>query len=119
MIETMYFPNWQDRISYSDDGPDPQVLLEKGKIKLVVVGLSAGQKIPAHAESLGIYHFLDGRGTMTIDGTEYAIQPGATLIAPKGAERGITAETKLAFMGTRITPCHKDGEGHCDGDCDH
>lgn len=119
MIETMHFSNWNEIVSYSHEGPDPQVLLEKGKIKLVVVGLHAGQAIPAHAESLGIYHFLAGEGRMTVDQDQFDVRPGTTIIAPKGVERGICADSDLAFLGTRITPCHKEGEEHCEESCDH
>ncbi|MCJ7701677.1 MAG: hypothetical protein MUO62_08855 [Anaerolineales bacterium] len=118
MLETIYFPDCKDSILVSDDGPAPQVLFEKGKIKLVVAGLKAGQSIPPHEETLGIYHFIEGRGIMTVDEVQYDVRQGTTIIVPKGAIRGISAKTDLSFLATRITPCHKDEEGHREGDCD-
>ena len=119
MLETMYFPDCKDSIVVSDDGPTPQILVEKGKIKLVVAGLKAGQSIPAHEESLGIYHFLEGQGVMTVDEVQFDVRQGTTIVVPKGSVRGISAETDLSFLGTRITPCQKHGEAHHQEKCDH
>ncbi len=110
MTDTLYFPDCKDSISVSDEGPVPQVLFEEGEIKLVVAGLKAGQSIPPHEESLGIYHFLTGHGIMTVDGVQFDVKTGTTIIAPKGSVRGISAQTDLSFLGTRITPCPQDGD---------
>lgn len=119
MFETIYIHDCKELIINSEEGPTPQTLFEKGKIKLVVAGLKAGQSIPPHEESLGIYNFLEGKGVMTVDETLYDVRQGSTIVVPKGSVRGISAETDLSFMGTRITPCHKDGDGQCEDDCDH
>ena len=105
MIETTYFLDCKDTIRTSADGPHPATLFEKGTIKLVAAGLEAGQSIPGHEESLGIYHFLSGEGVMTVDGVPFDVQQGSTIIAPNGAERGISAQKHLSFLGTRITSC--------------
>lgn len=117
MFKTNYFLDCKDSIRFSEDGPNPNTLFEKGKIKLVVAGIKAGQAIPPHEESLGIYHFLEGEGAMTVDDVQYDVRQGSTIVVPKGAERGISARTELSFMGTRITPCQNDGE--CGDGCEH
>ena len=119
MPETLYFQDCKDSVSISDDGPIPQVLFEKGKIKLVVAGLKAGQAIPPHEESTGIYHFIEGQGTMSVNHVQFDVQPRTTIVVPKGAFRGISAQTDLTFLGTRITPCHQEGHGPSQADCDH
>ncbi len=53
---------------YSTEGPQPQILEENDKVKVAVAGLEPGQKIPEHPESLGLYHFLESRGWMIVDG---------------------------------------------------
>lgn len=119
MTDTLYFPDCKDSISVSDEGPVPQVLFEEGEIKLVVAGLKAGQSIPPHEESLGIYHFLEGHGVMTVNGDQFDVKTGTTIIAPKGSVRGISAQTDLSFLGTRITPCPKDGDEASESEGDH
>ncbi len=41
---------------------------------------------------------------MTLDGKRLALTAGTTVIAERGAARGITAETRLAFLAVRIGP---------------
>jgi len=67
-----------------------------------VVGLNAGQKIPSHPEGEGVYIFLEGSGTMTVDGQEITVGPGVTVITADGASRGLEVHTQLAFIAVRI-----------------
>lgn len=99
----VYIPNPQERIVFSDHGPQPQSLFAKGQLKVIVVGLNAGQKIPPHPEGLSIFQFIEGKGTMIVDGERLAVSPGTVIIAEAGASRGLEAETKLKFMAVRIT----------------
>ena len=39
---------------------------------------------------------------MIVDGQRFAVTAGATLVVPQGAERGMEAETRLAFLATRV-----------------
>ena len=96
------YPDWKEKIIYSTDGPNPQVLEETDKLKVILSGLAAGQKVPHHPAELGMYYFLEGTGWMTVDEERFAVQPGAIVIAPSGAKRGIDAETQLAFLAARV-----------------
>ena len=101
-MTTLVYPDWKAKVVYSTSGPQPQVLVENEKTKVIVAGLMAGQKIPVHPESLGVYYFLEGVGTMIVDGERLAIAPGVIIITPAGAQRGIEADTALAFLATRV-----------------
>jgi quercetin dioxygenase-like cupin family protein len=100
--QTLFSPDWRDKVIFSAGGPQPQVLYEDAKIKVVVVGLEPGGRIPVHAGSAGVYHFLEGTGEMTVGNEFYAVQAGATLVIPDGATRGLTTQTRLAFIAVRI-----------------
>lgn len=102
-METTLYPDWKEKIVYSNDGPQPQILMENEKVKFILAGLEPGQQIPEHAEAQAIYHFLAGSGWMTVDGERMTVGPGATIVMPKGAVRGMEAETRLAFLATRIS----------------
>lgn len=82
--------------------PQPQVLVENEKFKVIVAGLEPGQKIPQHPEGLAMYHFLEGTGWVNVEGERFAVGPGATVITPAGAKRGIEADTRLAFWAARV-----------------
>lgn len=101
-MTTLVYPDWKTKVVYSAAGPQPQVLVENEKTKVIVAGLMAGQKIPVHPESFGVYYFLEGVGTMIVDGERLAIAPGVIIITPAGAQRGMEADTALAFLATRV-----------------
>ncbi|MBT8218167.1 MAG: cupin domain-containing protein [Acidimicrobiia bacterium] len=93
--------DWRSTVTFSDEGPTPLSLTDTGQFKVVLVGLKAGQSIPSHPSPAAMYHFLDGTGTISVDGHLITVQPGATVIVPDGAHRGIEAETDVVFLGAR------------------
>lgn len=103
MTKATVFSNWRDKVVYAADGPQPQPLMVNDKVKIIIAGLEPGQKIPEHAENSAMYHFLDGTGWMIVDGERLAVKTGTTIVMPDGAVRGMEAETRLAFMATRIS----------------
>jgi len=95
-------PDWNEKIVFSREGPQPQILTQNEKIKVVIAGLETGQKIPQHPEALAVYQILEGTGWMVVDDERYPVRSGTTVITPSGARRGIEAETRLVFLATRI-----------------
>lgn len=95
------YPRWEDAVVFDDQGPAPRVLIETDRLKVVIVGLTAGQVVPRHAATEAVYHFLDGTGTMTVEDETFAVSAGTTIVVPDGRNRGITATTDIAFLGTR------------------
>jgi quercetin dioxygenase-like cupin family protein len=98
-----YYPKPLERIVFSPEGAQPEVLFAEGQVKIIVVGLKPGQKIPVHPEGLSTFHFLDGKGVMIVDGDRLAVGPGAVIIVEDGVSRGIEAETQLKFLAVGIT----------------
>jgi quercetin dioxygenase-like cupin family protein len=102
MNQSLFFPDWHDKIIFSAGRPQPQVLHEDDKVKVVVVGLEPGGQIPVHPGEAGVYHFLEGAGQMRAGDETYEVQAGGTVVVPAGASRGMTAHTRLAFFAVRI-----------------
>ena len=100
-MEPVLYPDWREKVAFGADGPQPTVLIENEKMKVVLAGLKPGQKIPPHPATQGVYHFLQGSGWMTVGDERHAIAAGATMIVPQGAARGIEAETELVFLAVR------------------
>ena len=98
-----YYPNPLEKIVFSPDGPQPQSLFADGQVKIIIIGLEAGQKIPVHPEGLASFQFLEGKGVMVVDGERLSVGPGTLVITQEGAPRGIEAETQLKFVAVRIT----------------
>ncbi len=97
-----YYPNPLEKVVLSSEGPKPQELYTEGELKVIAAGLEAGQKIPVHPEGLSVFHFVEGRGVMIVDGQRLAVAPGTVVVASYGAPRGMEAETKLKFVAVRV-----------------
>lgn len=102
MTQATLFPNWREKVIYSTEGLQPQILLVNDKVKILLAGLEPGQKIPEHAENSAMYHILEGSGWIFVDGERWPVSPGATIVMPDGTVRGMEAETRLAFLAIRI-----------------
>jgi len=102
MTKVVSYPNWKEKVTFSSEGPSPQILLENEKVKVVLAGLREGQSIPPHPETQGVFQCLEGTGWMTVDRERIPFNAGATVIVPAGASRGIEAETQLAFLAVRV-----------------
>ena len=75
--------------------------MDDANFKVLVGGLEPGQQIPVHPESLSMYYFLAGTGTMTVEDQQFPITVGATVIAPASARRGMQAETRVIFLAAK------------------
>lgn len=95
-------PDWKEKVTFSAEFPAPQILEENDRLKVILAGLEAGQKIPEHPENLAMYEILEGKGWMLVDGERIEVSQGATIIIPQGAARGMEAETRLAFIAARV-----------------
>ena len=102
-MQPTVYPDWKTSVIFAPDGPQPHILLENTQVKVVLVRLEAGQELPPHPQTLAIYHFLQVTGWMIVDDERYPISAGTTIITPNGSKRGIEAETRLAFLATRMS----------------
>jgi mannose-6-phosphate isomerase-like protein (cupin superfamily) len=110
MSETVYLPNWQDQLDYLNGAVKSETIVESGAFKSLLARLDAGAKIPVHPEGLGVYYFLEGTGWITVDGERFSVGPGTIVITPAGANRGVEAETRLAFLASRLAGQQQKGE---------
>ncbi|MGE5250192.1 MAG: cupin domain-containing protein [Bacteroidota bacterium] len=97
----IYIKDVRERAVFAADGPKPQFLVDLPNLKVLVAGLEAGQQIPVHPEQAALYHFLEGDGLMTVGEETYSVGPGVTVLVPEGAPRGMTARTRLIFLGSK------------------
>lgn len=99
------WPDWQDAVQYSPDGPGVTLLHRSEEIKVLLVGLEPGQALPPHPGPAASFSFLGGRGVMLIGDEEVEVAAGALAVVPAGQIRSIRTTTeRLAFMGTLGDP---------------
>ena len=101
IMPTIFYADTAAQAIFGKAGPQPQFLLDSEHFKVALVALEAGQQISVHPEAMAMYHFLEGKGTMTVNEQPYPIAPGATVIVLAGAERGMRADTRLIFLAAK------------------
>lgn len=101
-MENSYVANWQDNLSFGESGPIPKNIIEDSSVRVVLGALQAGQMIPPHPEEKAVYTFMEGQGTMSVNGEDLPVQQGTVLMVPSGAIRALKADTRLVFLAVRM-----------------
>lgn len=83
-MNPILIPDWNEKVVFSHEGPQPQPLIVADHLKSVLVGLEPGQKIPPHPAPLAVYHFLEGEGVMWVNGEPLPVQAGRPSLSLKG-----------------------------------
>jgi quercetin dioxygenase-like cupin family protein len=96
--------DWAEAVVFGSNGPQPQIFNEDNRLKVILAGLNPGQRIPIHPEGSSVYYFLEGRGTMHVDGEAVPVEEGVTIVMAEGAKRGLEAETRLVFLAAVALP---------------
>jgi quercetin dioxygenase-like cupin family protein len=102
MTEKLFYPDWKELVVFADQGMQPTILVETENYKSIVAGMEPGNSIPPHVEGPAVFHFLEGEGKMIVNENTFKVKAGASVIVPPGANRGITADTRLAFLAVRL-----------------
>lgn len=97
----VYFPDVTAQVVFDAARPRPQFVFDSLHLKALVAALEPGQQIPAHPEALAVYYFVAGEGEMEVDGRIYAVAPGALVVTPDGARRGLRAASRLVFLAVK------------------
>ncbi|MFH0838292.1 MAG: cupin domain-containing protein [Patescibacteria group bacterium] len=94
-----------------------KVLYSAKHCQLVLMSLKPGEEIgmEVHEENDQFFRFESGEGKCIIDGNEYQLKDGVSIIVPSGAQHNVinTSETEELKMYTIYSPPHhKDGTMH-------
>lgn len=66
-METKTIAMWQDFVTFGEQRPGPQQMIENEHVRVLITGLKPDQRIPLPPEAATVYHFLVGQGTMTVE----------------------------------------------------
>jgi len=90
-----------------------RVLYTGNSLQLVLMTLKPGEEIgmETHPDIDQFFRFDEGKGKAVINGNEYTLEDGDSIIIPAGAEHNIIADPKVALKMYTIyaPPHHKDG----------
>ena len=80
----------------------PKILRARPDYKVPLICLEAGQAIPPHPSGTGVFYFISGTGTMTVDGETSQVGPGSMVFVDKGQSRGIEAAERLTAFAVHM-----------------
>ena len=91
-----------------------KVLYTAPHLQLVLMSLKPGEEIgeEIHAENDQFFRFESGKGKCIIDGNEYQVEDGDSIIVPKGAKHNVInvdSNADLKIYTIYAPPHHKDG----------
>ena len=77
----------------------PVPLGQTDRVKVVLTCFEPGQYIPVHSPGVDMtLVILEGEGTVVAGDQEAEVGPGAIVIVPAGASRGVRATTRLVAV---------------------
>lgn len=80
-----------------------KTLVQNEAVSMTIFAFSAGEEISTH-ESGGdaMVQVLDGRGIFTVDGKEFILGPGDSLVMPAGLPHAIRGEEDFKWLLTVV-----------------
>lgn len=103
------WPQWREAVQFNDAVPGVNLLHESSELKVVLVGLRAGQALPAHVGPAASFAFLDGEAVMAVGDDEVSTTAGAIVVVPTGERRAVRAVTDTVFIGSLGDPASEQG----------
>ena len=93
----------REAVNYSKEYPSPNMIFNSAKLRVLVLGLEAGQSIPAHPSAEAFFYVVEGRGLFTVGEEEKEVGAGSLVVAPDGVKRGMKATEKLLVVATQAS----------------
>jgi quercetin dioxygenase-like cupin family protein len=91
--------NYREAVVFREGQFSPVGIGGTERMKAVLACFEPGQFIPVHSPAVDMtLVVLEGEGQMVAGDWEGAIGPGAMIIVPAGAARGIKATTRLVVL---------------------
>lgn len=94
----------EEIVGFGSAGPTKTVFYESEKLKVQVMGLEAGQKIPPCSMAHDvIFVVLDGAGEVITDGQQRSVRKASWVFVPKETKlRSIEAETRMTVLAVQV-----------------
>lgn len=90
-----------EQIEYSKAGVLSKVLLKDNCCQYTLFCLAEGTEISEHTSTRNAtVQVLQGRGVLTLDGKDIALEPGLFILMPAHAPHSLKAEENLSFLLT-------------------
>ena len=94
-----------DQVSVLPGQVVSKTLVQNGHVGITVFAFSAGEEISTHASpGDALVTVLEGRGSFTVDGNEYNLGEGESLVMPAGKPHAVNAPEDFKMLLTVVFP---------------
>lgn len=89
----------KDQISYQEDQIVSKTLAQNDAVSVTLFSFSKGEEISTHASGGdAMVTCLDGTGKITIDGREYMLREGESIVMPAGHPHAVYGEEAFKML---------------------
>lgn len=93
------FTHLQEHIEYPQAGVLSKVLLQSKICQYTLFCLAADTEISEHTSTRNaVVQGLEGKGILTLEGKDIALEPGVFIVMPANAPHALRAIENLAFL---------------------
>lgn len=100
-IEKKKLLKLEDEINYQDGQVVSKTLVQNDLVSVTIFSFDKGEEISTHAAGGdALVTVLDGTGKFTIDGDEYILTKGESIIMPKDIPHAVYGQEKFKMLLT-------------------
>lgn len=93
-----FFPDLRAEATIPRRGIHSQTVSEDGGVELVLFAMAAAERLSEHTSARpAILHVLEGTGTLTVDGDDHPLAPGAWLRMAARTPHAVVTDDGLVF----------------------
>lgn len=89
----------KDQIAYQDGQVVSKTLVQNGHVSITLFSFDKNEEISTHkSDGDAFVTCLDGKGKITIDGTEYFLTEGESIVMPADHPHAVFGEEKFKML---------------------
>ena len=93
----------KDEVVYQDGQIVSKTLIQNSSVSITLFAFSQGEEISTHESGGDAFVVcLDGKGKITIDGTEYILKEGDSIVMPAKHPHAVYGEDKFKMLLTVV-----------------
>ena len=97
--------NLSDSVEYQEGGITSIALVQRKSLTLTLFAIDKGQSLATHSSNGdAMVQVIDGSVLINIDGTDFKLSKGQSIIMPAGAPHSLKAEERFKMMLTVVKP---------------
>ncbi len=97
--------NLADLVEYEEGGVTSIALVQRNSLTLTILAFDKGQSIASHSSNGdALVQALVGSVTINIDGKDYELKAGESIVMPANTPHALTAKEKFKMMLTVVKP---------------